>query len=160
MANIALISSAFVEGMLRSETGLAQSVASLVAGTNVPIPDLTTLSIATRNVAAELAEKTAGTKYPAFHIYCDRISNSLREKFRKFSGGADMVIEIRVSHDHLEEVERQLHLYIDSVTDVLDRNRGAIGVVESFLPAGTKQAWGRSSKAESTFCRPPRSSST
>src|SRR5688500_2186708 len=116
MANIARISSAFVEGMLKAETGLAQSVAALAVDIQVPVPDLASLAIATRNVAADLAEKTAGARYPAFHIYCERITNSLREKFRRFSGGADLVVDIRVSHDHLDEVENQLHLYIAAVT--------------------------------------------
>lgn len=127
MANIARITSTFVEGMLRSETGLPQSVAALSVESSFVVPDPNALSIVTRNVAPELTEKSAGSRYPVFHIYCDRITNSLREKFRKFSGGADMAIEIRVSHDHLEEVERQLNLYIDAVTDVLDRNRGDWG---------------------------------
>ena len=127
MATIARKSTQFIAGMLRAETGLPQSVAFLAAASEVAVPELTNLPILVSNVSAELAEKTSGLKYPAFQIFCERITNSLREKFRTFSGTAEMVIEVRVSHDRLESVDEQMQLYIDAVTDVLDRNRGDWG---------------------------------
>jgi hypothetical protein len=49
----------------------------------------------------------------------------LREKFRSFSGTTDLVIEVRVSHDRLEEIGRQTALYVEAVTNVLDQRRGS-----------------------------------
>jgi Uma2 family endonuclease len=110
--------------MLRAETGLPQSVSALAAQMQVAIPEPDSLPVVARNVAAELSDRSSGSRYPSFHVYCERITNSLREKFRTFSGTADLIVEVRVSHDRLEEVEQQLQLYVDAVTDVLDRNRG------------------------------------
>ena len=66
-------------------------------------------------------------KYPAVHVYCEKLSNTLREKFRTFSGKARMVVEARVSQDRLEGLERQSQLLVDAITDVLDASRGDWG---------------------------------
>src|SRR4051794_32285098 len=52
-----------------------------------------------QNAAAEIAERALGTRYPAVQVYCEKIANDLREKFRSFSGKAQMAIEIRQSQD-------------------------------------------------------------
>ena len=39
-----------------------------------------------QNVAAEMAERALGMKYPRVNVYCEKIVNELREKFRTFSG--------------------------------------------------------------------------
>src|SRR5260370_26292866 len=83
--------------------------------------------IVTQNTAAELAEKTAGAKYPAIHVYCGKVSNLLREKFRTFSGEAQMVAEVRVSQDRLDGLEAQTQLFAETVTDALDVQRGDWG---------------------------------
>jgi hypothetical protein len=66
-------------------------------------------------------------QYPVFYVYCEKISNQLREKFRTFSGRARMAVEVRVSQEGLEELGRKTELYAEAVTDVLDRNRGDWG---------------------------------
>ena len=83
--------------------------------------------IVTQNTAPELAEKTAGAKYPAVYVYCGKVSNLLREKFRTFSGEAQMVVEVRISQDRLEGLEAQTQLFAETVTDALDVQRGDWG---------------------------------
>jgi hypothetical protein len=80
-----------------------------------------------QNVAAEVSERTAVTKYPRIYAYCTKVVNDLREKFRLFSGEAQMVIEVRVSQDRLECIEDQLQMYVDAVTQMLDASRGDWG---------------------------------
>ena len=75
-----------------------------------------------RNVAAELAEKTSGVRYPVVYVYCEKVVNDLREKFRTFSGTADLCVDIRVSHEHMDELQPSLQAYVEAVTDVLDKN--------------------------------------
>jgi hypothetical protein len=53
--------------------------------------------------------------------------NVQREKFRKFSGDAEMVVEARVSQDRLDGIETNLHVYVDAITQVLNDNRGDWG---------------------------------
>jgi hypothetical protein len=53
--------------------------------------------------------------------------NLLREKFRTFSGTAEMVIEFRTSQDQLDDMQPNLQSYVDAVTEVLDSNRGDWG---------------------------------
>lgn len=110
--------------ILQGETGIGFSIGQISERENFALPAIEDSQIVTRNVAADLAEKTASVKYPLLHVYCDKVVNSLKEKFRTFSGTANMNVEIRVSHDHIEELETRLQLYVDAVTEVLDRNRG------------------------------------
>ena len=58
-----------------------------------------------QNVAADLAERAMGVQYPAVNVYCEKIVNDLREKFRTFSGTAQMAIELRHSQDRLEGMQ-------------------------------------------------------
>jgi hypothetical protein len=81
----------------------------------------------TQNVAAELAERSGTVKYPAVSVYCEKIANTLREKFRSFSGTVEMAVEVRHSQDRLEGIEDALEQYTDAVTDVLSASRGDWG---------------------------------
>jgi hypothetical protein len=124
MAQAGIASTRELGRILQCETGIGFSIAQIIDRENVALPLIETSQIISRNVAADVAEKTASVKYPVLHIYCDRVVNSLKEKFRVFSGTADMKVEIRVSHDRIEELEERLQLYVEAVTEVLDRNRG------------------------------------
>jgi hypothetical protein len=71
-------------------------------------------------------------------VYCEKIENHLKEKFRNFSGKAVMSIEVRVSQDRLAGIESQLQSYVDAATQVLDQNRGDWG--EGMYYAGCYEA--------------------
>ena len=90
-----------------------------------------------QNAAADIAERILGAKYPAVNVYCEKIVNELREKFRTFSGKAQMAIEIRQSQDRLEGLQDRLELYADAVMQLLTA-AAAIGVTGCFTPANTK----------------------
>ena len=64
-------------------------------------------SIVALNASVEIAEKTGQAQYPALLVYCDKLSNSLKEKFRQFSGKAHLVVEVRYSQDQLDGLETQ-----------------------------------------------------
>ena len=78
-------------------------------------------------MAPELAERTAGVQYPVFYVYCEKITNELREKFRTFSGKARLAVDVRASSDRLESLGQNLALLVEAVTDVLDTHRGDWG---------------------------------
>lgn len=98
---------------------------SMEAGVPEQRPGITQLLV--RNVSAEIAEKSAGVSYPSFQIYCEKLTNSLREKFRTFSGTARMAIEARASQDRIEGLEDRLYVYVDAITNLLDASRGDLG---------------------------------
>ena len=86
-----------------------------------------TAQVRAQNVAADLAEKATGVKYPAVNVYCEKIVNDLREKFRRFSGSAQMAIELRQSQDRLEGIQDRLELYVDATMQMLNGSRGDWG---------------------------------
>jgi len=80
-----------------------------------------------QNVAADMAERAVGAKYPGVNVYCEKIVNGLREKFRSFSGTVRMVMEVRHSQDRLEGLQDRLELYVDAAMQMLNTSRGDWG---------------------------------
>jgi hypothetical protein len=78
-------------------------------------------------VAQKLVERAVDMKYPSLLLYCDKFTNDLREKFRTFSGKAHLTIEVRMSQDRIEGVTKLLLAYVETVTRILDQNRGDWG---------------------------------
>lgn len=122
MAQIAQTAMTLATQRLAAETGVSFTVAEVARREGVELPLLAGPML--QNVAAELMEKTAGAQYPRLHLYTEKVTNSLREKFRAFSGTVRLAAEVRVSQDRIEDLERKLLLYVDAVTDVLDSHRG------------------------------------
>jgi hypothetical protein len=127
-----------VVALLNAPQGLNACVATLAQAENVVLPPVGQDRILAQNVSIELAERSTDVQYPAVNVYCEKIVNQLKEKFRNFSGKALMAIEVRVSQDRLEGIESQLQTYADAVTQVLDQNRGDWG--EGMYYAGCYEA--------------------
>ena len=79
------------------------------------------------NASVDVIEKAGHAIYPALLVYCDKLSNTLKEKFRQFSGKARMVVEVRHSQDHLQGIEANVEVYADAVCALLDDSRGDWG---------------------------------
>jgi hypothetical protein len=114
--------------ILTGAPGVSSSIAEFALDAGVTEAPFTSAQVLARNASVEVSEKSTGSIYPALHVYCEKVTNSLREKFRTFSGTARMTIEIRASQDRLEGLEQRLEIYTDSVTAVLDANRGDWGL--------------------------------
>jgi hypothetical protein len=88
-----------------------------------------------QNVALELALQAGTVQYPVVHIYCDKVTNDQREKFRSFSGRAQMSIEVRHSQDRLDGLQDALEVYADAAAQALNASRGDWGDGMSFSGA-------------------------
>jgi hypothetical protein len=84
-------------------------------------------SISATNASAETIEKAGHAQYPALLVYCDKLTNSLKEKFRQFSGKAHLVVEVRHSQDRLDSIETNMETIVDAVCALLDDARGDWG---------------------------------
>lgn len=127
MLRIGSLATSKLLGILTRREGIPGTVAELSAEANLVLPGVSTDQIIAHNVAPELSERATTSKYPLLYVYCSKLSNALREKFRTFSGDAQMVVEVRVSQDRLEDMESNVQAYVDAVTQVLDANRGDWG---------------------------------
>ena len=83
--------------------------------------------VVAQNASPDLTEQSSGSKYPILYVYCSKLLNMLREKFRTFSGEAQMTIEVRVSQDRLDDLETRVQMYVDAVIQVLNQSRGDWG---------------------------------
>ena len=116
-----------VEFLTSPDAGLGPAVALAAEESGLDLAPIPPLQVVSQNVSFELSERALAVKYPAVHVYADRVQNLLKEKFRRFSGRVRTIAEIRVSQDRIEGIEEQLRLYAEAVTQVLDANRGSWG---------------------------------
>ncbi|HLI86343.1 MAG TPA: hypothetical protein VKV17_20705 [Bryobacteraceae bacterium] len=127
MNTLGTFASATVVGLISGPKGMNANLASLGTPDNLVAPLVDTSQIYQQNVAADLAERSTTVKYPSVYVYCEKYANKLTEKFRSFSGSVQMAIEVRHSQDRLDGLQDSLELYVDSVTQVLDAERGDWG---------------------------------
>ena len=84
-------------------------------------------TIVAMNASVDLSEKTGYMQYPLVLVYCDKVSNALKEKFRQFSGTAHVVVEARYSQDKLDNLQANAEVYADAICALLDDSRGDWG---------------------------------
>jgi hypothetical protein len=126
-ATIGSATTAQVMQLITGASGLNSSLAALTQPDQALAGPLDMAQVRAQNVAADLAERSSMVKYPVVHVYCEKVTNRLTEKFRTFSGTSQMTIEIRHSQDRLEGLQESLQLYTDAATQVLAANRGDWG---------------------------------
>ncbi len=107
--------------------GANANLAALTAPDSALAAPLEAAQVRAQNAAQDLAERSDVARYPAMNVYCEKISNSLAEKFRSFSGTVQMTVEVRHSQDRLSALQESLELYVDSVTQALTAARGDWG---------------------------------
>lgn len=127
MVSMARRATSKVLQLMNGPGGLNTNLALLAQAENLSLSPVPAARLFTDNVTSEVAEKSADVKYTAVYIYCGKIVNDLREKFRSFSGRLQMEIDLRVSQDRLEGIDETSQLYTDAVTQVLNQNRGDWG---------------------------------
>ena len=127
MAQTASIATRRAVEVLGLAQALERRVAEVAGELGLEERALRPASVVAQNVAAEALEKSSGARYPAVHVYCERVSNTLREKFRRFSGKVKLTLEARVSQDRLEGLDQAVEVYVDALTKVLEENRGDWG---------------------------------
>ena len=127
MANVGTIATSRLLQLLLTPAGLKENLAAVAEMQGLTLPPVGVKQVLTQNAAQELIERSLDVKYPTILLYCEKITNDLREKFRTFSGKAQMTLEVRVSQDRVEGLEKLLGIYVDTVTRILDQNRGDWG---------------------------------
>src|SRR5260370_25178542 len=127
MANAGTLATQRMLHFLETPAGLSENLAAVAQLQGLKLPAIEAEQIFTENVAQKLVELGVDMKYRALLLYCEKITNDLREKFRTFSGKAHLAIEVRMSQDRIEGVTNLLLVYVDTVTRILDQNRGDWG---------------------------------
>jgi len=141
MPGIGSQAAGMVVKLLSSSSGVSAYLANQQDGGGASDSAPAEIPIRAQNVAADLAEAGEIVRYPTIQVYCEKLANSLIEKFRTFSGTAQMVVEVRHSQDRLQDLQEGLERYTDALTQVLDGNRGDWGS-GMFYAGGYQVAYG------------------
>lgn len=127
MARAGSVSTRRVSDLLRAPSGLAESIAAISLVDAVTVAPIGPEQIIEANAPGDSLEKQIGLRYPVISVYCEKITNNQKEKFRTFSGTAKVVVELRVTSDQLWDLNDQVHFYLEAITRVLDGHRGDWG---------------------------------
>jgi len=127
MAQIGVTATKKAVALFSAANGLPAVLAGLAADTVGSELQSQTVHVLTQNVSPEISDRALGLSYPAVYVYCGKLANSLKEKFRTFSGQAEMLAEVRVTQDRLDGLDDMSQLMADAVIQVLDGSRGDWG---------------------------------
>jgi hypothetical protein len=130
--------SAKVLQRITGPAGVNSVLATLMPGSVAAPSQISPAQVRSQNAAPDVADQSNTMQYPSLNVYCEKIINSLAEKFRSFSGTVQMAIELRHSQDRLDGLQDNLELYADAVMQVLAANRGDWGDGDFY--AGAYQA--------------------
>ncbi len=132
MANFATLAAEYVVSLFTASAGtdfalnaISQNVAAGLDET--PPPPIQLASVLVGNCPPEFLEQSLALKYPTVNVFCDKLANTLKEKFRVFSGTAQVTIELRHSQDHVQNVQPGLESYVTAACQILDDSRGDWG---------------------------------
>ncbi len=103
-----------------------------------------------QNAAADLVERAGAVRYPLVTVYCEKVINDLREKFRSFAGTAQIAIEVRHSQDRLEGLEETIEQQTDALTAALSASRGDWGE-GIYYAGGYEVSFGRVARGGKNF---------
>lgn len=106
--------------------GLAASIAAMRDEPEQAEALIEERQLGTLQAPADLHDRVGKTAYPVYEVYVEKVRNKMTEKFRSFSGTVYVVVEVKVSQDRLEGLTDRLQFYADTVTDVVERNRGCV----------------------------------
>jgi hypothetical protein len=124
MANITSTLTSYLFGLLTSDTGFDYHLIAGMEDDGLSF-DTESHSVFVQNGAPDLLERSQTVRYPAIYLYCEKLTNSLKEKFATFSGKGRLVVEVRCSQDRIEGMESLVERYADAVCRVLDGARGS-----------------------------------
>lgn len=127
MVLVASVATEKLQSILAGDAGIRATLPVIDDLEGVSLSPFREGQVIAQNASPDLTEHSSGSKYPILYVYCSKLLNDLREKFRTFSGEAHMTVEVRVSQDRLDDLETRVQLYVDAVIQVLDQNRGDWG---------------------------------
>src|SRR5271154_639858 len=127
MAGLSGTLTSIVVSMLTSTTTGVNARVGAIENADLSLEAPGIRTITALNASIEISEKAGIVQYPALLVYCDKLSNTLKEKFRQFSGQAHVVVEVRHSQDGLTGIQSNVEVYVDAVCALLDDSRGDWG---------------------------------
>jgi hypothetical protein len=122
MGSISSSLTSYLFGLFTSEDGLNGELANVLGDEGAEFEASNSIQI--QNAPPDIAERAQSVRYPAIYLYCERLINSQREKFVRFSGKAKLIVEIRCSSDRIEGMEKAVERYSDAACRVLENARG------------------------------------
>lgn len=127
MAGITGTLTAQVMSLLTSTTSGVNPRIEAIQANDTTLTGIGVRTFVSQNVSVDIAESAGQAQYPALLVYCDKVQNLQKEKFRQFSGRVHLVVEARQTQQTLGMIEQNTQMYLDAVCALLDDSRGDWG---------------------------------
>jgi len=121
MASIGTIVSGHVANLLRSPNGFRTQLGNVAELAGVEVAPAGSECVLDQGAPSDAA---AIEKYPAVYVFCEKLTNNLTEKGRRFSGKARISIECRISQDRTDGLDAKTRVFTDAISEVLYNARG------------------------------------
>ena len=96
----------------------------LTAASGEAIVQLSEEQLFWQDISVDVAEKSSTARYPSVLVHCEKIKNTFKQKFARFSGTATIAVEARVTGDRSEGLEEQTQNYVDAIVALLEASKG------------------------------------
>jgi hypothetical protein len=126
MLNIGTSIATNLRSLLTAPTGTDFQLNALAQSLSA-VPPVPLNSVSIGNASGDFLEQSLPLRYPTVNVFCEKLENTLKERFRTFSGKARMVIEIRHSQDQIQNIQQSVENYATAACQVLDGSRGDWG---------------------------------
>jgi hypothetical protein len=105
----------FLESAISGENGYRKHLSPHHIDLSSPASKDYTAPVIRQQLGVEVAEKTPLAGHTAIYLYLEKLVNNQREKFTRFSGYAQAVIELRATNDRADDLERTTEVYTEAL---------------------------------------------
>ncbi len=113
-------------GRLSGDGGMGAVLGESVCVADGAVRDAGGILIRTQSLSTEAGDGGLA-KVAEIAVFCEKLRNTQREKFRSFSGNAQLAVELRASEATAALTASSLQKYVEGVLQVLHTSRGDWG---------------------------------
>ena len=127
MTPITLQAAQKVAALFTNNSAIESEVNSIATGSSYTVPVIPASQVYLTSTPINMADVQQQLAYPRISVFCSRLVNQHREKFRSLSGTLGITVEIAATADLIDLVENWMHYYVEGVSNILRRGAGDMG---------------------------------
>jgi hypothetical protein len=127
MLPLTLLASQKVHDLLTSNSALAEKLADLSRSNGASVPAIEPARVYLSSAANDVGDTESRLGYPRVCVYSSGFTNSQYEKFRSLSGSVSTTTDVWTSGNQVEDTDRWIHFYVESIAALLRENPGDWG---------------------------------
>jgi hypothetical protein len=137
MTPITLQAAQKVASLFTNDAAIETEIHSIATEDAYIVPVIPASQVYLSSTPVTMADMQEQLGYPRISVFCSRLVNQHREKFRSLSGTLAITAEIAATADLIDLVENWMHYYVEAVSNILRKSAGDLG--DGIFFSGTYQ---------------------